>query len=53
MKLDFRNISRVTPNLIEKYRSILPEKLIQIWKEYGFGTLANNFIKVINPVKFF
>lgn len=50
MKLDFTtNIGKVDKNLIKKYQTILPEKLIQIWKEYGFGTREKNFIKIIHP----
>jgi len=35
--------------VIEKYTNVLPHALINIWKEYGFGSFAKGFLKTINP----
>jgi hypothetical protein len=35
--------------LVEKYSSLLPEKLISFWQEHGFGTIADGYLKVVNP----
>lgn len=40
---------KVPENIIEKYSNTLPESLINIWKEYGFGTILNGFLRLINP----
>jgi hypothetical protein len=34
---------------IEKYTNVLPHALINVWKEYGFGTFAKGFMRTINP----
>ena len=34
---------------IEKYTNVLPPALINVWKEYGFGTFAKGFMRTINP----
>ncbi|MGX1194608.1 T6SS immunity protein Tdi1 domain-containing protein [Metabacillus sp. SLBN-84] len=46
---NFTKHGTVENDVILKYRDKLPEGLIEAWKQYGFGTLANDFIKVINP----
>ena len=35
---DFKLESAVSPELIAKYEGVLPEDIVAIWKEYGFGT---------------
>ncbi|WP_420976238.1 T6SS immunity protein Tdi1 domain-containing protein [Bacillus vallismortis] len=32
-----------------RYKDKLPIELIEVWDKYGFGTLLNGFLKVINP----
>ncbi|MEC2072513.1 T6SS immunity protein Tdi1 domain-containing protein [Alkalihalophilus marmarensis] len=39
----------VDENTILKYRDKLPKELLELWKEYGYGSFANHFMKVINP----
>ncbi|MGT2866996.1 GAD-like domain-containing protein [Streptococcus fryi] len=39
----------MSPEVIEKYSSQVPEELVQIWKEYGVGTFLNDYLKIINP----
>lgn len=46
---DFIKKDEVSEILIEKYKSILPERIIELWKNYGFGTFMNGYLKVINP----
>lgn len=46
---DFKKISDMSPEVIEKYSSQVPEELVQIWKEYGVGTFLNDYLKIINP----
>lgn len=35
--------------LIQKYDTILPAELINIWKDYGMGQLLEGYLRVINP----
>ena len=49
MQLDFVVEKKVDNNLLAKYKNILPERLISIWENYGFGYFVNGFIKVVNP----
>ncbi|CDQ40378.1 GAD-like domain protein [Virgibacillus salexigens] len=46
---DFIKHETVDKDVIIKYMDKLPEELIETWKKYGFGTFANDFLKVINP----
>ena len=49
---DFNVISTVSNELINKYKTKLPEEVVMIWQEYGFGTFYNGYLKVINPDDF-
>ena len=46
---DFEFYSKVPEEIIEKYREKIPPELLEIWQEYGFGTFANGYMKIINP----
>ena len=46
---DFEFYSEVPEEIIEKYKDKIPPELLEIWREYGFGTFANGYIKIINP----
>ena len=41
--------SEIRQELFQKYETILPYELMEIWKNYGFGTLLNGYLRVINP----
>ena len=32
-----------------KYSSILPQDLVNVWQEYGFGSLMDGYLRIINP----
>jgi len=46
---DFKLFKAADNAIIEKYTNVLPQALIDIWKEYGFGSFAKGFLKTINP----
>lgn len=35
--------------ILSKYETILPGELIEIWENYGLGSLLGGYLKVINP----
>ncbi len=49
---DFEKASDVSEELIEKYKSCLPQQMISIWQEYGFGAFREGFFKLINPEEY-
>jgi hypothetical protein len=49
---DFKLFKSADEAVIKKYTNILPHALINIWKEYGFGSFAKGFLKTINPDEF-
>lgn len=49
---DFKIEKRVPVHLINAYRDKLPEQIIKIWEEYGFGSFMDEFMKTINPNDF-
>ena len=46
---DFEKYEEVEQDVISFYNNKIPKKLIDIWKEYGFGSFMDNYIKIINP----
>ncbi len=46
---DFVKHRNVDESLILKYKEKLPEELIEVWENHGFGRLKNGYLKIINP----
>lgn len=46
---DFEKYEEVEQDIISLYNNKIPKKLLDIWKEYGFGSFMDNYIKIINP----
>lgn len=42
----------VLQETIDKYKGKIPNALLSIWKEFGYGTLLNSYLKIINPDKY-
>lgn len=49
---DFIREQTVDQLLIDKYKKILPEEIIYIWKTFGFGTFENGFIRFVKPIDY-
>lgn len=35
--------------IISQYENQLPQEIIDLWKNYGYGTFYNGYLKIINP----
>lgn len=46
---EYKTDSMVDSKIINKYKQIVPAKLISVWKSCGFGSLLNGYLKIINP----
>ncbi|PQZ49882.1 hypothetical protein CQZ94_26505 [Bacillus sp. MYb209] len=46
---DFKLKEKVSDLTIEKYTGKLPLEVIDIWKKYGFGSILQGYLKIINP----
>lgn len=42
-------IAEAPKNTIEKYKHIIPEELLYIWENMGFGIYENGFLQIVNP----
>ena len=47
--LDFKFHKSVNEETITKYKNKVPEELINVWENYGYGSLLNGYLKIINP----
>ena len=45
----YQKISDVPKEVINKYKGILPDELITIWKTMGFGIYEDGFFQLVNP----
>jgi hypothetical protein len=48
----FLSNEKPTAEVFGKYAKLVPESMINVWKELGFGTLLNGYLKIINPDNF-
>ena len=46
------DVIKPTDQTLDRFKDILPEELLDFWKEFGFGNYGNGFIKVINPEEY-
>ncbi|MFT4213793.1 MAG: GAD-like domain-containing protein [Microbacterium sp.] len=46
---DFVVHGPVDPEVIDLYRDRVPEELVEIWEQYGYGTFGEGFLRVIDP----
>lgn len=46
---DFELESNVSAGLIDKYADNIPNEIMDLWKNYGFGTFMQGYFKSVNP----
>lgn len=46
---DYIKYSNVDEEIIKQYEGKLPQEIIYIWKNYGFGAFYKGYLKIINP----
>lgn len=46
---NFEKEANVNEEMIKKFKELLPEELIEVWIKYGFGSVLNGYLKIINP----
>ncbi|WP_339178191.1 T6SS immunity protein Tdi1 domain-containing protein [Paenibacillus sp. FSL H8-0317] len=43
---------KASDTVIENYKGLIPTEITDIWSEYGFGSILNGYLKIINPDDF-
>ena len=49
---DFKLEERVSEEIINKYKNKVPEQVLDIWQNYGFGSFLNGYLKIVNPEEY-
>ncbi|WP_072314777.1 GAD-like domain-containing protein [Agrococcus sp. Marseille-P2731] len=49
---DFVAHAPLAPEVIARYRDRVPAELVEIWEQYGTGTFAEGFIRIIDPQQY-
>lgn len=39
-------------DVINAYVGRVPEKLVEVWKQYGFGSVLDGYLKIVNPEEY-
>lgn len=47
--IDFVLNQKVDEPILKQYDALLPDKLLEFWRDFEFGSIFNGYIKVINP----
>lgn len=48
-KYTYTKVADVPQELIDKYKGILPDELIWLWENMGFGIYENGYLQLVNP----
>lgn len=46
---DFVQKEKTPEDVIKCYTGRVPEEILEVWKQYGFGYILNGYLKVVNP----
>ncbi|WP_052732844.1 T6SS immunity protein Tdi1 domain-containing protein [Hymenobacter terrenus] len=46
---EYTIVDQPTPELLARYRDLVPAELLEVWEQYGFGTFCDGYLKVVNP----
>lgn len=46
---DFVSHAPVPVEIIDEYRGRVPDELVEIWEQYGYGTFGEGFLRIIDP----
>ena len=49
---DFKLEKKVSEEIINKYKNKVPEQVLDIWQNYGFGSFLNGYLKIVNPEEY-
>lgn len=49
MPINFKKQKEMQLEVIEKYSSLVPIEVVEIWKQDGIGSFLNGYLRVINP----
>lgn len=47
---DFICFEKPSQEIVEKYTGKVPEQIIDLWKQYGFGSMLNGYLRLIKPI---
>ena len=48
----FQRYYGASPRLCARFSSLLPAGLTEVWRKYGFGTLLDGYLKLVNPEEY-
>lgn len=46
---DFVFEEKVSEDIIASYVGKIPETMLEVWKQYGFGRILGGYLKIVNP----
>lgn len=49
---DFQKVEIVPENIRAKYVDKIPDSMMTLWDEYGFGSCMGGYLKIINPEEY-
>lgn len=46
---DYKFKAEAPTELYQKYSNRLPKQILEVWEKYGFGSVLNGYLKIVNP----
>ncbi|MGN0631733.1 MAG: T6SS immunity protein Tdi1 domain-containing protein [Ruminococcus sp.] len=47
--MDYIPVLNMEREIVEKYRKVIPQKLLELWENNGLGMFMDGYLKTINP----
>lgn len=47
--MDYISVLNIEQKIVEKYKKVIPQKLLELWENKGLGMFMDGYLKTINP----
>ncbi len=47
--MDYISVLNIEQKIVEKYKNVIPQKLLELWENKGLGMFMDGYLKTINP----
>lgn len=48
---NFKLFEKAQAETINNFNGYIPEQVLEVWNKYGFGSILNGYLNIVNPEK--
>lgn len=49
---NFKLFEKAQAETINNFNGYIPEQVLEVWNKYGFGSILNGYLNIVNPEKY-